>query len=595
MIASLVPGGLEAFQKLDEQGKIIWRQRAIDTIRKHCSESGRTAVVAGHFMFWPSEEETGNPNRPSISVTHICKWQKAEESQLRYLCRENGILFSLLPAHLISADKVSAFLRDFRGHTEKYNLVCAESTLDAAVDSGNGRLETMLVMDADRTLSPEDTGVLFWEELSASRRFKNNDPLKALFDSPLAYSYAAFRQATLLYEEAADDEEFNAVCDKVASAVVLYPEIVALLRQVERESHVGAVVVTCGLRRVWEKVLEREGLSEKVMVIGGGRIADGFVVTPSVKGALVAKLRNHHQMYVWAFGDSPGDLDMLHKANQAVVVVGDKQGRSKIMDEALIDSIDNKGLQASQAVLGNNTSPRLDASKLPIVQLTGREFMESIIRRRKSFPGPRIWHGTDRNAAKLLATQMRDAKVAGPDLREAHRRAGWYLATETLADILGVEECPIQHVLGRPTSGYRLLNESQTLIVALMRGGEPMAFGVNDAFPLAMFLHARSPDDIKQEHLQGRLTVLLVDSVVNSGKTVIEFLHHVRRLHGSIRIMVVAGVAQSQSLSKGSDLTRALNSYTNVGLVTLRISDTKFTGKGANDTGNRLFNTTHLP
>jgi uracil phosphoribosyltransferase len=34
--------------------------------------------------------------------------------------------------------------------------------------------------------------------------------------------------------------------------------------------------------------------------------------------------------------------------------------------------------------------------------------------------------------------------------------------------------------------GYRLLHEEATLIVPLMRGGEPMAFGVNEAFPLAM-------------------------------------------------------------------------------------------------------------
>ena len=56
-------------------------------------------------------------------------------------------------------------------------------------------------------------------------------------------------------------------------------------------------MVTSGLRRVWDKILDREGLSESVSV-GGGRIADGFVVTADVKGALTARLRNHHQIYV---------------------------------------------------------------------------------------------------------------------------------------------------------------------------------------------------------------------------------------------------------------------------------------------------------
>lgn len=50
--------------------------------------------------------------------------------------------------------------------------------------------------------------------------------------------------------------------------------------------------------------------------------------------------------------------------------------------------------------------------------------------------------------------------------------------------------------------GHRLLHESQSLIAALMRGGEPMAFGVNDIFPLAMFVHADHHDDINSELLK---------------------------------------------------------------------------------------------
>jgi hypothetical protein len=117
--------------------------------------------------------------------------------------------------------------------------------------------------------------------------------------------------------------------------------------------------------------------------------------------------------------------------------------------------------------------------------------------------------------------------------------------------MIGVEEYPIPHVQGHQTSGYRLLHEQQTSIVALMRGGEAMALGVNEAFPLAMFVHASRPDDIMLHHLQGQLTVVLVDSVVNSGKTVVQFVQHVRNLHATIRIVVITGVAQAQSVSGG--------------------------------------------
>jgi len=627
MIATVVPGGLEAFQKLEEREKVHWRKLAIDTIGKKCADSGQVAVVAGHFMFWPEEEEAGWPvytendldifthilyldvpaevvaqrrlddterSRPSTSAAHLRKWQQAEKTQLRRLCRNHDILFSLISPGPTLSNKVLTLLRDFWHHTEVYNLSRAESRLDEVLLARKGQLETVLVMDADRTLAAEDTGALFWKRVSSSRRPSDEDcPLKTLFSSPLGYSYTAFRQAMLLYEETANDQEFDTLCQDVASAVTMHREFVSLLQLVAEQEHVGAVIVSCGLRRVWDKVLEREGLSKTVKVIGGGRIADGFIVTAAVKAALVTRLRDVHNMYVWAFGDSPLDLEMLSKADQAIVVVGEEQTRSKSMDAALMTAIDNDGLQARQAVLPSNASPRLDTTRLPLAQLTEHEFVHSVLCRRSQHAGIQVLHATDRNAAKLLMTPMRDAKVAGPVLREAHHRVGWYLATEFLADVIGIEEYPIPHVQGHHTSGYRLFHEKQTSIVALMRGGEAMALGVNEAFPLAMFVHASSPEDIMLHHVQGQRTIVLVDSVVNSGKTVVQFVQHVRNLHATIRIVVIVGVAQARSVS-GGVLAQALARHGKVSLVALRLSDNKFTGRGTTDTGNRLFNTTHL-
>ena len=375
--------------------------------------------------------------------------------------------------------------------------------------------------------------------------------------------------------------------------MTIYPEFVNLLKLVGRQEHVGAVIVTCRLRLVWDKILEKEGLSKTVKVIGGGRIADGFVVTAAVKAALVDRLRDSYEMYVWAFGNSPLDLEMLNRADQAVVVVGKEQTRSKTMDAALLEAINKGGFRARQTLLPSTTSPRLDTIRLPLVQLTAPNFLNSVLVRRRQHAGPQVLHATEKNAAKLLMTPMRDAKLAGPVLREAHHRVGWYLATEFLADMIGIEEYPIAHVHGRHTSGYQLLHEQRTLIVALMRGGEAMALGVNEALPLAMFVHASHPEDIMPHHLQEQLT-LVVDSVVNSGKTVVQFLQHVRKLHATIRIVIMAGVVQAQCLS-GSLLAEALARDAKVSLIALRLSENKFTGSGATDTGNRLFNTTRLP
>lgn len=136
--------------------------------------------------------------------------------------------------------------------------------------------------------------------------------------------------------------------------------------------------------------------------------------------------------------------------------------------------------------------------------------------------------------------------------------------------------------------------EDKTTIVALMRGGEPMALGVNDAMPDAMFLHAKEPDELKPKHLKGQWRVVLVDSVVNNGKTMVNFVQHIRILDANISIVLVAGVVQAQSVLSETVLGRLLEHDKALSMVALRLSENKFTGRGTTDTGNRLYNTTRL-
>jgi broad-specificity NMP kinase len=51
VIADVTPGGLAAFQKLDEQSKKRSRQLAIKGVYDDCAKSGKTAIVTGHYMF----------------------------------------------------------------------------------------------------------------------------------------------------------------------------------------------------------------------------------------------------------------------------------------------------------------------------------------------------------------------------------------------------------------------------------------------------------------------------------------------------------------------------------------------------------------
>ena len=629
-IADLVPGGLSVFESLEEQQQTRWRPRAIDKVGKECLETGKVGIVAATFMFWAEEQEheraiyTQNDiasyahilyldtpaktiakrrlndtkrNRPLASAAHLSKWQHMEKIQLRSLCRQHGVLFSSVSSDQ-TLQKVMKQLLEFRFGNEEHNLSCADRRLDEIIASSQGQITTMVVMDADKTLTPQDMGTLYGTTISESRALEeDNKTMKVLFDDSSEYSYIAFRQAMLLYEEMGSDEEFDALCENLASLVPMHPEFLCLLHLVQEQEHIGAIVMTSGLRRVWDKVFAREGLPE-VKVVGGGRIADGFVVTSHVKGALTARLHNSHQMYVWAFGDSSLDLEMLCEADQAIVVVNEESKRSTDMDKALIDTTKFKGcgLRARQVLFPNKTLPRPNSRTLPIFKLTDPEFVKSLLGNKYKPTGFQGFYVSHRNprAAMLLAVPMYNTRIVGPDLRRAHRRIGHYLAIEHMSNSIGLEFSLDDHVQGHHTSGFQLLHEKQTTIVALMREGEPMALGVNDAFPLAMLVHASNPSDVKPHHLDGQLTVVLVISVVKTGKSVIEFVRHVRKLHATIQIMVIAGVIQSQCVV-GMNLKKALADQTRLYLISLWHSGTKITDSDLTNTNNRLFDMPDLP
>lgn len=347
------------------------------------------------------------------------------------------------------------------------------------------------------------------------------------------------------------------------------------------------MVVTCGLRRVWEKILEREGLADSVAVIGGGRISGGFVVTAELKADLVSHIRDAYQVEVCAFGDSLLDLPMLIQADRAIVVVGDEDSRSKSMEASLRDAIKTQGLAASQLLLPSTATPRLDSVKLPLIQLTQAD-IEAILCNSDFW----LIHATDSSAATLLTTQTLDATVAGPALKEAHRRIGWYLAVEFIGKVIELESYKISHVQGGLKEGHCLAGERRTTIVPLIRGGGPMAECINDVFPLAMLVHASQPGDLKLHHVDHQDSIILVDSIINTSKSMLGFIEHVRKLRPTIRIVVVANVVQDKFIS--GETAANLASHGNISLVALRLSKNQFTGSGETDTGNRLFNTTHL-
>ncbi|KAH7224158.1 uracil phosphoribosyltransferase-domain-containing protein [Fusarium oxysporum] len=548
-----------------------WRIKAINHIRDEVATSGRIAIVTGHLMFW--SEVTNTPYAVYTpedfnTFTHII-----------YLAPDEKTIAS----HIESDEKknpeeVLPLVQHFKQLAPAgANLAQVKKRFDEIIAlHDNKKLQTFLVFDGDRTLTAEDGGRLLVDEMDENGTGQCDSAMRDLYSGPMGYSDKAFHQATLILEEECTDDMFEDRCDTVSAFIPLYTEFLTLLRRIAQQKHIGPVIVTCGVGRLWKKILKHHGLSDSVKVIGGGRLSGGYFVTPAVKAAVVSHLRDVHDLNVWAFGYSPLDVPMLCEADQ-VVVVGDEKTRSSTMDASLAKTIQDGHLRARQILLPSTSSPRLDKDSLPVISLSDKKFVKSITDRRKELLPLRSYDATNKTAAKILMSPMRDAAVAGLVLGKAHANVGRYLATEYVSKIIRLEECTIPH----------------TSIVALMRGGEPMAFGISDVFPQAMFIHASSPEDVRMHHVQGQSNAILVDSVVNSGKSVIEFIKRVARLEPNINITVVAGVVQSETVVQGHIFEKVMRRH-GAGSIALRISGNKFTGTKTTDTGNRLFSTTHL-
>jgi phosphoserine phosphatase/uracil phosphoribosyltransferase len=629
---------LPNFQRLPKPSQDLVRASTIEGLSRECTETGKTGIITGHYAFWdasiglgpggpstvakdqvvmtdadkkaythilyskPSPEtiveqvakdSTRRPSRPQLDVAAVREWQAFEEEQLTSICRENDILFmTVKPTHLT---KTIARIQDAVCHNEATNVALVDDVLDKVIQPRlTNDVKNMLVLNADGTLAPYDASTLYWQWSDGEE-----GPLKALFQSPLGYSYTAFRQMTWLYEQHDDfggPGYFQNICAETAPKIKVHPPMFDLLKRTRADKTVDVVIVTCGIKPIWEKVIEALDLSGTVPIIGNGLLSNGHVVTPMTKADIVSRLKHHYKLHVCAVGDSEVDLPMLKEAHQALVVMGPESSRSKSFDAKLQNAIDNEGLRARQVMLPPGSTPTLNTNKLPTVKL-GQAFLAALSTHDHSH-SLKFYDASDKPAAKLLASNTRSANVYGLALQHAHENAGWYLATEYISLALDVESFEIMTVEGRTSQGHRLFDESKTLIVPFMRGGDPIARGVFKAFPEAMYHHAKEPEQLEPEHVAGKNTIILADWAINTGKGMIDFVKHIRENFSSqIRIVMVAGVVQEEVIRKdGMDglLVRELAGMGDVSLVALRISKNKYTGTGGTDTGHRLFNSTHL-
>ncbi|KAK8859381.1 uracil phosphoribosyltransferase [Apiospora arundinis] len=459
MIESVVPGGWTAYESFEIPQKQEWHQFVIEKIKCDSIVKKHIPVIVGQSMVWLEGQSSGQPvftkndtvtfthllywkvpaefirtrrdndivvERPYASVDHIRQWQTAEERHMIDLCLATDTIFS----YIKSCRHLSDLLHWFRSDYQHNDLSYAHIELDEVLGASEN-LQTMLVLNS-RILTSSN----IWVEFLKHSTF-DSDMKKFILMEFILKRSASARQLLLLMElGAADDHEFNAICDLVASKLVIYPEIERLLQFAAEVDHIGIFILTAGIRRILESLLKQNGLSDAVKVIGGGRFECDPFLTHSARSSLIQHLGAVRGLYVCALGSTTTDIEMMCDANQSIIVA---DGPNKVMSQQLTSAINNRGLRVSQVLsLGAfRFLPLVDVTLAPVIQLDSDNFRTSLASERSQENKLHTRQVFGESAASLYGlTNMHDT-ADEPNLHPMCRFSGAYLANHALSEVLG--------------------------------------------------------------------------------------------------------------------------------------------------------------
>ena len=611
--------GAAGFSALPRNHKYQFCQQATQTIYDRCVKEKKNAVVAGHCLMMSEAKDTGiirtlrdfqifthiiylapdvgriieqrnkQPirKRSQLDSTQLRVWQEEDLKLLRTTCDKKGVLFTVLFSHSIIKGYIQNLVHGAVESTRSIGTNWISQKLDRFLAS---RPKAVLAIDADKTLADVHSGRLYFE---AFRR--ESEHLPDVIFKRLGYTEQAFKQVA--WETCWTNElGFRQFCLEVANTINIHGSMRELFNCALNNPSVGIVVLTCGLEQVWHSVLRRHQL-DNALVIGNGRPED-HIVLPTSKADVVNHIKRRG-IHVTAFGASSSDIPMLKAANIAAVVVGPVLTRSEFMEQELTKALEEEGREASQILLNHNIAP-FDRARFREVRFD-QAFLNRVLRTDFSKPDRLKIYLTAPKPAQLLSTPMRDATCSGPALRRAHQEAGRYLANTFLPDILDMEAFQMHHVQGGTTRGYRIEDEASTLIVAILRDSEPMVSGVHEVMPNAMLVHAKEPHEINKVLLAKAKTIILVDSDINYGKSMFDFIEyfsqettedHALICQPGIDVVMMTGMIQQGAIEELKQFCDNIDSSVNFNLVALRSSQDGSMSKEMENTGNRLFNTT---
>lgn len=185
----------------------------------------------------------------------------------------------------------------------------------------------------------------------------------------------------------------------------------------------------------------------------------------------------------------------------------------------------------------------------------------------------------------VLNSKTRDKSIYGNELADVHKKIGEILCQYYLSQMpmINYEITTVQNKQSQ-TPGIDMNNLA---IIVLLRAGLYLAEGARATLGNAhhSYILSHNPRDLDDQLIiRDNTKVLLVDSVINSGKSISEYIEKLRHL-GVEDISCLSIVMQEDFYNK------AVKNYASIQFITSRVSKNSFVGQGQTDTGNRLFGT----
>lgn len=180
---------------------------------------------------------------------------------------------------------------------------------------------------------------------------------------------------------------------------------------------------------------------------------------------------------------------------------------------------------------------------------------------------------------KNIINQTRIKQTDSLSLCKIHQEFGNLLAMEILAHQKTIAKRQI--LSSGKEEDLEYYDDNNFVIVGILRAGLYIAQGIREKLPKSSFILAKKPKSIDMTDMSlVNKKIILVDSVINTGKTMEIFLDFFKNHEIYIATNVIYGPT-----------IETLQKSFNVSIFAIRISNNSYTGQGNSDTGNRLFNT----